>query len=609
MTALRFICAQPAVPYYTWQIEVMLTNFISMGIKPHQIDILLGTYDHIPDSYKKLEAKFDPVRFFYYEDSRSDRTYIPNIYFHLMAKHFEAQPSIVDEVLFMHDSDIVFTRPPDFNAMIYDKNWYLSDTNSYINYDYVISKGESTYYKMCEIIGLDPVIPKLMNNHSGGAQYIVKNTSVDFWRKVESDSLTLYKYFCDVEHLYKLKHEGDYPIQKWTAGMWSVLWNAWRAGNSTVVDRRLDFGWVTNGISDVTNYCILHNAGVTDNKSGLFYKGDYIDQLPYNAKIEVDPNRASYYYWQQICKTAENSVLLGSSDKPNLSTINFPQRTRTIYTANLVGGLGNQLFQIAHLIAQCVKNNANLVLPINSHIAKTKDGNKIGNEVSYYKDNILSGFEFDSTIFDITPLAEKSYSFNPLLELDVGVNYCFTGHFHSSKNFFGFDTLIKMRFGPDNNFLNRMYSCYPELDTNETLSIHVRRGDHLDYTNVHPILSKSYIDFVVEHYFKNYSHIFVFSDDKEWCRSNLDYPNITFVSNEFDYEDLWMMSLCKNHILSPSTFGWWGSYLSLKEGRTCAPSVWYGPYGSLNWEDIYQPDWIVVQSKFEDGEIFASSDN
>ena len=42
MKKLRYVCAQPANNYYAWQIEVMLNNFISMGVNPNDIDIYVG---------------------------------------------------------------------------------------------------------------------------------------------------------------------------------------------------------------------------------------------------------------------------------------------------------------------------------------------------------------------------------------------------------------------------------------------------------------------------------------------------------------------------------------------------------------------------------------
>ena len=37
---LRFVSAQPATKYYAWQVEVMLNNFIEMGVNPNQIDVV-----------------------------------------------------------------------------------------------------------------------------------------------------------------------------------------------------------------------------------------------------------------------------------------------------------------------------------------------------------------------------------------------------------------------------------------------------------------------------------------------------------------------------------------------------------------------------------------
>jgi MoaA/NifB/PqqE/SkfB family radical SAM enzyme len=99
--------------------------------------------------------------------------------------------------------------------------------------------------------------------------------------------------------------------------MWSLLWNAWLAGHETIVDNRLDFGWVTGDISEVTKYPILHNAGVVADSNhqhsyskGLFYKGNFTNKLPYNELLSISEKYASSYYWKEICETAEKSILI-----------------------------------------------------------------------------------------------------------------------------------------------------------------------------------------------------------------------------------------------------------------------------------------------------------
>ena len=289
-----------------------------MGVNPNYIDILCAVENNIiPSAWIKLAQHYNTVRFFFYNDTRSSNEYIPSIYFNLVKQHLASRPEVGEDVLFLHDSDIVFTKPPEFDQFLQDNAWYLSDTRFYINYDYIQSKGDHIYKNMCSIVGIDPLIPKLFNNNSGGAQYITKNTTPEFWHKVELDSISLYKYFSSVEHLYVPKHPQDYPIQKWTAGMWSLLWNAWLAGHETIIHPKLEFAWVTGPLEETKRCSILHNAGVVDDpkhqhsrSNGLFYKGDYRTSLPYNTNLNISSKFASYYYWNEICETAKVSILV-----------------------------------------------------------------------------------------------------------------------------------------------------------------------------------------------------------------------------------------------------------------------------------------------------------
>ena len=44
-----FLSAQPDVPYFHWQVEVMIHNFIKHGINPNWIEILWA-YDNEPSA-------------------------------------------------------------------------------------------------------------------------------------------------------------------------------------------------------------------------------------------------------------------------------------------------------------------------------------------------------------------------------------------------------------------------------------------------------------------------------------------------------------------------------------------------------------------------------
>lgn len=312
----RFICAQPANDYYLWQVEVMIHNFKKFGVNPNNIDVLLGIKDGVvPEKWRILQQHHNTVRFFFYNDTRTDLSYIPAIYFNLLKQHLTQHPELQETPLLLCDSDVILTKPipQEWLGMKNDKAWYVADTNSYINYNYIQSKGDDIYQQMCKIVGIDPLIPKLMNSNSGGAQYLVKNTTPEFWDKVEKNACELYNYFCSIEPHYVKKHENDYPIQKWTAGMWSVIWNAWLFGNETKVDNRLGFSWSTDHINQLNKWVFLHNAGVTIDHKEMFFKGAYTSRLPYGDDLVVNPEKCSHFYWNEVKEAGKQSPLTNKS--------------------------------------------------------------------------------------------------------------------------------------------------------------------------------------------------------------------------------------------------------------------------------------------------------
>jgi hypothetical protein len=319
MKNLRYICVQPRILYYAWQVEVMINNFIKNGINPNNIDILVAWNPNDKTSepenieaWDKLASHYSSVRFFFYQDTREQPIhYISSVRPNILKQHFKAHPELESEAIFYHDCDIVFTRKPDFNAFLNDKIWYLSNTNSYINYDYIISKGQDVYDKMCEITKMDPIIPRLMNSNSGGAQYLMKNVDADYWEKVERDSEKLFKEITELNNQKKISNPEYHELQIWCADMWAVLWNGWLEGNETKVVPEMDFSWATDSSNKWNETTIYHNAGATCESQGTFYKALYMNTLPYDLDIEkFDKEKNCYNYVLEIQETSQKSCLL-----------------------------------------------------------------------------------------------------------------------------------------------------------------------------------------------------------------------------------------------------------------------------------------------------------
>jgi hypothetical protein len=162
---------------------------------------------------------------------------------------------------------------------------------------------------MCEIVNIDPVIPKLMNSNSGGAQYILKNIDHTFWEKVEKDCEELYYQISQLNILKKEKDSSYHELQIWCADMWAVLWNGWLRGHETKVIKELDFCWATDVEDRFNNSTIFHNAGVTCSCGGKFYKANFVDSVPYNLNLRIKEGTASYRYYQEIQEVEKKSPL------------------------------------------------------------------------------------------------------------------------------------------------------------------------------------------------------------------------------------------------------------------------------------------------------------
>lgn len=296
---LKFISAQPATQYYAWQVEVYIENFKQNGYDLKDIQVV-ATSDgpEIPNSWIQLMNKYTEVEFFIYKDNTGGLEYQPAIQSYMLAEHWRQHPELSECAVFFHDADFIFTRHLDFTPFLQDDIWYLSDTISYIGSDYIKSKSEDVLNYMCYIAEIDRSLVEMNQNNSGGAQKLMKNVTHKYWDNVYKLSTNLYTNLKKVAHI---KQNGDpHGIQVWTASMWAELWTAWKMGHKTLVPKEFDFCWATCMIDRWDQTYFFHNAGVANSKSGMFFKGDYITDLPYGKELEISKDRCSSKYYELV---------------------------------------------------------------------------------------------------------------------------------------------------------------------------------------------------------------------------------------------------------------------------------------------------------------------
>jgi hypothetical protein len=132
-------------------------------------------------------------------------------------------------------------------------------------------------------------------------------------------------------------------------------------------------------------------------------------------------------------------------------------------------------------------------------------------------------------------------------------------------------------------------------DVEDTVIIHIRRGNYLGLPNIHGILTEDYYRRAVA--LLHPAKIVVFSDDLAWCRG-LDFlQNATFVDEPDASTALYVMSQFEKYILSNSTFSWWAAWLGCPAKTVIAPDRWFGPDGPQDFQDIYEPSWDKLAIK------------
>ena len=97
---------------------------------------------------------------------------------------------------------------------------------------------------------------------------------------------------------------------------------------------------------------------------------------------------------------------------------------------------------------------------------------------------------------------------------------------------------------------------------------------------------------------KNKLNFFIFSDDITWCKDNLfSLKESVFIENKkssSNYNELYMMSQCKNHIIANSSFSWWGAWLNPNNDKIIiAPKLWFKD-SSYDDKDLMPESWIRI---------------
>lgn len=176
-------------------------------------------------------------------------------------------------------------------------------------------------------------------------------------------------------------------------------------------------------------------------------------------------------------------------------------------------------------------------------------------------------------------------------------NIYFFGYYESVDYFNDIVDILKYEFSADVNLNDDDLKNI--IDTNNTTCVSVRAGDFLSdkFKNNYYVCKPNYYVKSVNYIKNKCDSIFViFSDDIEWVKKNISFPNdvkCVYEEKKYNlYEKIYLMTHCDNYILSNSSFSFWTQFLSYNNDKTVvAPSKWTNNNQVI---DIYQNNWIKV---------------
>lgn len=270
--------------------------------------------------------------------------------------------------------------------------------------------------------------------------------------------------------------------------------------------------------------------------------------------------------------------------------VSWPQ---SFVTGTIGGQLGNQIFVVAATLAYAWDHNAHPLFPdfsISSEFATQY-------KLAFNRENFFFRLDISNPPwpFSNTYIEPRVYWTEPLpAKRDIRL----TGSFQSLNYFHHRRNELLDVFAPSAAILSELQAKYSDLIAMpNTVSVHIRTYDEKNHNAGLYFLGLDYYRTAMNLFPKDTTFV-IFSDRINWCKVHFAKfnKNMVFIEGNDPVEDVILMSLMKNHIISNSSFAWWGAYLDPRaEKIVVAPEYWLHPWIQPTIRpNLFLQEWIRV---------------
>lgn len=291
-----------------------------------------------------------------------------------------------------------------------------------------------------------------------------------------------------------------------------------------------------------------------------------------------------------------------------------------IIRVEMLGGLGNQMFQAAAGIALARRLRARLeldtsrlriggarrfglaALNVEADIFTDRDRplERTFNKIAHQSAKLFgSKSPRRPTGWRGPVFTQTNYNYTPDFHQISGDCYL-RGYFQSPKFFAGEEDAIRAAFA-----LERAISPAARAQAQEigegSVALHVRRGDYLAHSGAnafHGVMQTAYYERALELVESKFAlqKIYVFSDNPDHARAMFAHnPKACFVRGESEYDDMYLMSKARAHVIANSTFSWWSAWLDARpDALVIAPNAWFSEQAMTTHDtsDLFPPGWM-----------------
>jgi len=272
----------------------------------------------------------------------------------------------------------------------------------------------------------------------------------------------------------------------------------------------------------------------------------------------------------------------------------------------MTGGLGNQMFIYAFYL-QMKKRFSDIRIDLSDmahyHVHHGYEMHRVFNlpKVEFCINQTAKKI-LEFLFFKVIIERKQNGSLKAYTEQSFWPLVYFKGFYQSERYFSEIEDEIRKAFKFNLSEANpHSIKMMHQIDTDEkAVSLHIRRGDYLNpkhWDSIGCVCQLAYYQNAIDAMNKKVQEptYYVFSDDIDWVRENLDLPNAFFIDwnkGKDSWQDMMLMSHCRHHIICNSTFSWWGAWLNPhKEKMILAPEKWFK---NIETPYIYPEEWIKI---------------